>query len=165
MNLDELFNDEIVGASVEVETPVFNGKIIVCKTMLVTKANQLMNRITHILDISLPCEVHVYNTVDENVFVITLGTIEQMVSEKSIKTIQTKLHDRFEIDLSTGFIEIQVYPDADIYKDGHVEAGDFVYEERVAKNKPLINNFVGALTQQYTPSINKSILNLPELIL
>lgn len=155
----------MVDVSTEVESPVFNGIIIVCKTLLVNDVPKLRDRITHILEMNLLCKVHVYRTEKEDTFVITLGSAERMLSDKNIRTTQQILRDRLKKEFSSGGnMEVTVYPDADIYKDGHVEANDYIYEGIVSQEMSLEDNFTDVLTQQYTPSIDKRIPDIPKLI-
>lgn len=148
----------------QVETPSGYGRVIVCKTTLVERAKQLINKMKAAFDHSLPSTIEELKTKDDNVFVIVVAPMGK-VRETKVEILQETLQGTFHNDLNTGgFVEIQVYRDVYVYKeDGRAVADECIYNDTVSHKKPLKNDFAEILTREYEPTLEKTTIDLPQL--
>ena len=172
--IDDIFNDEANNIRNEkasyikplVEVPLNYGRTIICKTTLVNNAKRLINKIANVFDKCLPYEVQVHDTTEDNVFVIAISPMGN-VNKTMVKSLQEELCAKISRELADGgCIEIEVYRDVEIYKEGgRVVAAERIYNPKTfSHEKPLEDIFADILTRQYEPTLEKTIIDFPQII-
>lgn len=148
----------------QVEVPLGYGRVIVCKTTLIDRANQLIHKMAVALGHCLPSNVEECETKEDGVFVIVVEPMSK-VHETKVERLQEALQGTFHNDLNAGgFVEIQVYRDVYLYKeDGRVEVDECIFNDTVSHEKPLKDDFAEILTREYEPTPEKMIVDIPQL--
>lgn len=149
----------------QVDVPLGYGRVIVCKTTLVDRANQLIHKMAVALGHCLPSNVEECKTKEDGVFVIVVEPMGK-VREIKVERLQEALQGMLYNDLNDGgFVDIQVYRDVYIYKEeGRVEVDECIFNDTVSHEKPLKDDFAEILTREYEPTPEKTTVDFPQLV-
>lgn len=85
--MDEFFNGEANIANSELDVPLGCSRTIVCKTTLVKNAKRLLHEMAVILKAGPFHNVQVYNTTEDNIFIIAIQSMGK-IHDAIIKKIQ-----------------------------------------------------------------------------
>lgn len=163
--IDDIFNGKENNIK-PMEVPLSFSRTIICKTTLVKNAKRLINQITNVLDKCLPYDVQVHDTTEDNVFVITIAPMG-IIRKTMVKRLQDALCTIVSRELADGgCIEIEVYRDVDVYKEeSRVVADECIYKPKTfSHEKPLEDIFADILTRQCEPTLEKTIIDFPQII-